>query len=55
MLETTGQLPTLTGDKIVIRGIGDKAMINDANIIRSEASASNGVIHWIDSPLLPPV
>ena len=55
ILQTNGQVPTLAGQKVVIRGIGDKAMINDANILRTDTSASNGAVHWIDSVLLPPV
>jgi uncharacterized surface protein with fasciclin (FAS1) repeats len=51
--ETNGQLPTLNGTKIVVRGIDDKVMINDANVIRSDSSAVNGTVHWIDTVLLP--
>jgi uncharacterized surface protein with fasciclin (FAS1) repeats len=51
--ETNGQLPTLNGTKIVVRGIGDKVMINDANVIRSDSSAINGTVHWIDTVLVP--
>lgn len=53
--ETNGQVRTLQGSDVIIRGIGEKVMINDANVIQSDASASNGVVHWIDTVLLPPV
>ena len=54
MLETNGQLPTLSGSNVIVKGIGDKVMVNDANVIRSESSAGNGVVHWVDGVLLPP-
>jgi uncharacterized surface protein with fasciclin (FAS1) repeats len=54
LLETNGQVPTLSGNKLIIRGIGNKAMINDANVLRTDSGASNGTVHWLDSVLLPP-
>ncbi len=54
MLQTNGQVPTIAGPKIIIKGIDDKAMVNDANVIRSDSSAANGVVHWIDHVLIPP-
>jgi uncharacterized surface protein with fasciclin (FAS1) repeats len=55
MLQTNGQIPTLGGANVIIKGIGDKAMVNDANVIRSESSAANGVVHWVDNVMIPPV
>ncbi len=55
LLQTNGQVPTLDGPAVTIKGIGEKAMVNDANVIRSETSAANGVVHWLDNVLLPPV
>jgi uncharacterized surface protein with fasciclin (FAS1) repeats len=52
--QTNGQIPTLTGQKVIVRGIDEKTMINDANVLRSDAGASNGTVHWLDSVLLPP-
>jgi uncharacterized surface protein with fasciclin (FAS1) repeats len=54
MLQTNGQLPTLGGVDVIVKGIGDKAMVNDANVIRSDAGGSNGTVHWLDTVLLPP-
>jgi len=55
MLHTNARVPTLDGPGVTIKGIGDKVMVNDANVIRSESSASNGVVHWLDHVLLPPM
>ena len=33
---------------------GDKVMVNDANVIAVDVLASNGIIHVIDTVLLPP-
>jgi uncharacterized surface protein with fasciclin (FAS1) repeats len=54
LLATNGQVKTLSGQSIIVRGVDHKVMIDDANVIRSENAASNGVIHWIDGVLLPP-
>ena len=29
-------------------------MINDANVIRTDPVATNGIIHWVDGVLIPP-
>jgi uncharacterized surface protein with fasciclin (FAS1) repeats len=53
MLDTNGQVPTLGGGYVVIKGIDNKVMINDTNAIRADDSASNGVIYWLDGVLIP--
>ncbi|MBM4002952.1 MAG: fasciclin domain-containing protein [Planctomycetes bacterium] len=45
---------TLQGDMIKINVIGGKAKVNDANLVATDINASNGVIHVIDSVILPP-
>jgi uncharacterized surface protein with fasciclin (FAS1) repeats len=52
MLQTNGQIATIGGANVIVKGIGDKAMVNDANVIRSESSAANGVVHWVDNVLI---
>jgi uncharacterized surface protein with fasciclin (FAS1) repeats len=54
MRDTNGQVAALSGAKVVIRGIDDKVMVNDVNVLRAENAASNGVIYWLDGVLLPP-
>jgi uncharacterized surface protein with fasciclin (FAS1) repeats len=53
MLDTNGQVRTLTGNPVIIKGIDNKVMINDVNVIRADDAASNGVIYWLDGVLLP--
>jgi uncharacterized surface protein with fasciclin (FAS1) repeats len=45
---------TLQGDTVKISVTGGKAKVNDANLVATDINASNGVIHVIDSVILPP-
>lgn len=45
---------TLEGPEIHISAAGGQAKINDANLVTTDLDASNGVIHVIDSVILPP-
>ena len=45
---------TLNGAEINITVDGDTVMINDATVAAVDVAASNGLIHVIDSVLLPP-
>ena len=48
------EAPTAQGENVKFT-LGDgKALVNDANIIAADIEASNGVIHVIDSVILPP-
>lgn len=44
---------TLQGSTVKIETDGGKVKINDANVIKTDIQASNGVIHVIDSVLMP--
>jgi transforming growth factor-beta-induced protein len=48
------EAPTLLGESVSIRVEGGMVYINDAQVIITDIIASNGVIHVIDSVLLPP-
>ncbi len=48
------QATTLDGPAITFTVAGDKVSVNDANVIAADVEASNGVIHVIDSVILPP-
>ncbi len=45
---------TLLGKSVAIKVEGGKVMVNDANVVTTDIAASNGVIHVIDTVLLPP-
>jgi uncharacterized surface protein with fasciclin (FAS1) repeats len=45
---------TANGASVDITVDGDMVMVNDATVIAVDVAASNGVIHVIDSVLLPP-
>lgn len=45
---------TVNGAEVAISVDGDTVMVNDATVVAVDVEASNGVIHVIDSVLLPP-
>ena len=45
---------TLLGSNVKIMVDGDKVFVNDAQVVLTDVAASNGVIHVIDSVILPP-
>ncbi len=45
---------TVNGAEVTISVDGDTVMVNDATVVAVDVEASNGVIHVIDSVLLPP-
>jgi len=49
-----GKATTLQGDSIKIAVRGKNAMVNGAKLLATDIDASNGVIHVIDSVILPP-
>jgi uncharacterized surface protein with fasciclin (FAS1) repeats len=44
---------TVQGQSAKIRTSGEKVMINDANVTLTDITSSNGVIHAIDTVLVP--
>ena len=45
---------TVQGGKVAIKVDGGKVMINDATVTQTDIEASNGVIHVIDTVIMPP-
>ena len=43
----------VSGDTIDIKAAGGNVMVDDAKVIKTDIPASNGVIHVIDSVILP--
>ncbi|GAB5495467.1 MAG: hypothetical protein Phyf2KO_05470 [Phycisphaerales bacterium] len=48
-----GEAETLQGSTVMIRMQDGKAMVNDAEIITTDIDTTNGVVHVIDSVILP--
>jgi uncharacterized surface protein with fasciclin (FAS1) repeats len=45
---------TLNGAEVAITIDGDTVLVNDATVIATDIAASNGIIHIIDTVLIPP-
>lgn len=45
---------TLEGSDINIKTKGNKVMVDKANVVKTDIMASNGVIHVIDTVMMPP-
>ncbi|MDL2343793.1 fasciclin domain-containing protein [Deinococcus sp. MIMF12] len=45
---------TVQGANVTINASGGMVMINDATVTRADVRASNGIIHVVDTVLLPP-
>ena len=50
----TSALRTLERSLIEIRRRGDDILVNDASVVETDIEATNGVIHVIDTVLIPP-
>lgn len=44
---------TVQGQDVMIKVMGDKVMVNNASVIMTDVKASNGVIHVIDTVIMP--
>jgi hypothetical protein len=51
----SGNLYSLNGDSVTIKVSDAGIVVNDAEVVTSDITANNGVIHVIDKVLLPPV
>ena len=49
----SGMVKTVEGSNVDIN-VGSKVVVNDANVIKADVGASNGVVHVIDKVILPP-
>jgi len=49
----TMELSTANGKPLMVKVDGDTVMINDAKVVKTDIVCSNGVIHWIDTVLMP--
>ena len=44
---------TVQGQSLTVAAKNDAVMVNDARVIKTDIAASNGVIHVVDSVLMP--
>ncbi|WP_414618896.1 fasciclin domain-containing protein [Calothrix sp. CCY 0018] len=49
------EVPTVEGSIIAVESQSGKVKLNDANVIEEDILADNGVIHVIDSVLMPAI
>ncbi len=50
----TMKADTANGAQLDVKVTGSKVTVNDAKIVKADVTASNGVIHVIDTVLMPP-
>ncbi|MEM6434256.1 MAG: fasciclin domain-containing protein [Cyanobacteria bacterium P01_D01_bin.115] len=50
---TTGPVPTLNGDDVMVTADNDMIMADDAMVVAADVPASNGIIHVLDAVLVP--
>lgn len=48
-----GNVKTLQGDVVILKSDNGKVNINEANVTQSDVLADNGIIHIIDTVILP--
>ncbi len=48
-----GMVKTVEGDSITVKGMGGKVMVDKATVTKTDIAADNGVIHVIDTVLMP--
>jgi uncharacterized surface protein with fasciclin (FAS1) repeats len=51
---TMDEAKSVNGKMVDIKVKGDTAMVNDAKVTKTDIAASNGVIHVIDTVIMPP-
>lgn len=51
---TLSEAETVLGKNVMVMVEGDKVFINDSQVVITDVQASNGIIHVIDTVLLPP-
>ena len=49
----TMNLSTLNGKPLMVKVDGGGVMVNNAKVIKTDVECSNGIIHWVDTVILP--
>jgi uncharacterized surface protein with fasciclin (FAS1) repeats len=50
----SGSVATVEGETVKITVTGTQVKVNNANVIKTDIKATNGVVHTIDTVLMPP-
>ncbi len=50
---TLSSAKTVNGQEVKIKAMGGNVMVNNAHVVKADIPASNGVIHVIDTVILP--
>jgi uncharacterized surface protein with fasciclin (FAS1) repeats len=53
-MPATSSVKTVEGESVTVKHMGKKVMVNIATVTKADVMADNGVIHVIDSVLIPP-
>jgi len=48
------QLDTVNGDQLIITVSGNITAVDNAKVLQTDIPCSNGIIHIIDTPVIPP-
>jgi uncharacterized surface protein with fasciclin (FAS1) repeats len=51
---TSGEVTTVEGSPVTVNVDGEGVMVNKATVVQPDIQASNGVIHVVDTVILPP-
>lgn len=51
----SGEAETLEGAAVEVKVSPSGVMVNDANVVKADIPASNGVIHVLDKVIMPPI
>lgn len=49
----TGEAKTVQGQTVALKADGGKVSVNGANVVMADVAATNGVIHAIDTVIMP--
>lgn len=49
----SGAVPTVQGQSVMVKKDGGNVMVDNAKVVKADVVASNGVIHVIDTVILP--
>ena len=51
---TMSSARTASGENLYIKMMGDQVMVGNAHVVKADVMATNGIVHVIDTVLMPP-